>query len=231
MAIKSYRNIFFAVVGLICGIGYGGEVEDLVTRLGKLDGKDSIRAVVHIEDRVSKSEDEKDKLLEEADFIITADVNTLTVTVAGKISNNRLFREFSLLRTEELVHYGPQLASELEGLKLIENKPDVCRGVSCKRWRLKSERKESKFGMSSTTLRDVELWIDAEGYPIAALFKTQAKGRLLLIKFNSETAREQRYQRLGSRLVLVFDKNETDIKSKAGDQKRTITTTVEAEQD
>ena len=230
MATKSLRNIFFAVIGLLCGVGYGGEVDDLVARLQKLEGKDSIRAVVHIEDRVSKAEDEKSKLLEEADFIITADANTLTLSVAGKISNNRLFREFSLLRAGELVHYGPNLARELEGLKLIENKSDVYQGVSCKRWCLKSECKESKFGISSTTLRDVELWIDAEGYPVAGLFKTQTKGRLLLIKFSSESAREQRYQRLGSHLVLIYDKNETDMKSKAGDQKRTITTTVEAGQ-
>lgn len=227
MATKSFRNIFFAVIGLICSVGYGGQVADLVVRLEKLDGKASIRAMVHIDDLVSKVQDEKSKLLEKADFVITADANSLTLSVAGKISNNRLFREFSMLRAGELAHYGPHLARELDGLKLLENGPDVYRGVSCKRWRLKSERKESKFGISSTTLRDVELWIDAEGYPVAGSFKTQIKGRLLLFKFNSESAREQRYQRLGGRLVLVFDKNKTDVKSKAGEQKRTITTTVE----
>ena len=227
MAPKSFRNIFFAVVGLICGVGYGGQVADLVARLEKLDGKDSIRAMVHIDDLVSRVQDEKSKPHEKAVFVITADANSLTVTVAGKISNNRLFREFSILRTGELAQYGPHLASELDGLKLVENTPVVYQGVSCNRWRLKSERKESKFGISSTTLRNVELWIDAEGYPVAGSFKAQIKGRMLLFKFNSESAREQRYQRLGGRLVLVFDKNETDVKSKAGAQKRTVTTTVE----
>ena len=230
MAPKSFRNIFFAVVWLIGGVGYGGEVADLVARLEKLNGKDSIRAMVHIGDLVSKVQDEKSKPLEKADFIITADANSLTLTVAGKISNNRLFREFSMLRAGELAHYSPHLARDLDELKLVENGPDVYQGVSCKRWRLKSERKESKFGISSTTLRDVELWIDAEGYPVAGSFKAQTKGRLLLFKFNSETAREQRYQRLGGRLVLVFDRNETDVKSKAGDQKRTVTTKVEVKQ-
>ncbi len=230
MAPKSFRNIFFAVVGLICGVSYGGEVADLVARLEKLEGKDSIRAMVHIGDRVSKIQDEESKLLEKADFVIMADANSLTLTVAGKISNNRLFREFSMLRAGKLVQYGPNLANELDGLKLVESGPVVYQGVSCKRWRLKSQRKESKFGISSTTLRDVELWIDAEGYPIAGSFKAQTKGRLLLFKFNSETAREQRYQRLGGRLVLVFDRNETDVKSKAGDQKRTVTTKVEVKQ-
>ncbi len=47
MAPKSFRNIFFAVVGLICGVGYGAEIADLVARLEKLDEKDSIRAMVH----------------------------------------------------------------------------------------------------------------------------------------------------------------------------------------
>lgn len=230
MAPKSFRNIFFVVVGLICGVGYGGEVADLVARLEKLDGKDSIRAMVHIGDRVSKIQDEESKLLEKEDFVITADANTLMLTVAGKISNNRLFRDFSLLRAGELAHYGPHLARELEGLKLVKNGTDVYRGVSCKRWHLKSERKESKFGISSTTLRDVELWIDAQGYPVAGSFKAQIKGRILFFKFNSESVREQRYKRLGGRLVLIFDRNETDVKSKAGEQKRTITTTVEVKQ-
>jgi len=230
MAPKSFRNIFFIVVGLIYSVGYGGEVADLVARLEKLDGKDSIRAMVHIDDSVSKVQDEKSKPLEKADFVITADANSLTLTVAGKISNNRLFRDFSMLRAGEMAQYGPNLAHELDGLKLVENAPDVYQGVSCKRWRLKSQRKESKFGISSTTLRDVELWIDAEGCPIAGSFKTQTKGRMLLFKFNSESAREQRYQQVGGRLVLVFDRNETYVKSKAGDQKRTVTTTVEVKQ-
>jgi hypothetical protein len=230
MAHKFFRNIIFAGIGLICGVGYGGEVADLVARLEKLEGKDLIRAMVHIDDRVSKVQDEESKPLENADFVITADANALTLMVVGKISNNRLFRDFSMLRAGELVQYGQQLAHELDGLKMVENGPDVYQGVSCKRWRLKSERKESKFGISSTTLRDVELWIDAEGYPVAGSFKAQTEGRMLVFKFSSESAREQHYQRLGGRLVLVFDRDETDVKSKAGEQKRTITTTVEVKQ-
>jgi hypothetical protein len=230
MVAKFFRNIFFAVVGLTCSVSYGDQVADLVTRLEKLDGKDSIRSMVHIGDRVSKVQDEDSKLLEEANFVVTVDANSLTLMVAGKVSNNRLFQEFSILRAGQLVQYGASLAHEMDGLKLVENEPDIYQGVSCRRWRLKSERKESKFGVSSTTLRDVKLWIDAEGYPIAGSFKTQTKGRMLLIEFNSDSAREQRYQRMGDRLVLVFDRNETDVKSKAGEQKRTITTTVDVKQ-
>ena len=70
------------------------------------------------------------------------------------------------------------------------------------------------------------LWIDSDGYPIAGVFKTQAKGRMLLFKFSAASTRRQRYQRVGTRLVLVLDKNVTDVSSKAGKEKRTIITTV-----
>jgi hypothetical protein len=228
----------FIVVGLVCAAGYGEELPDLITRLQKLDGKDPIRGEVHIEDRTtstqekgSKQQEKGSKQLEKADLMVTADANALTLTVTGEVSNSRIFREFSLLRAGELVHYGPSLAREMDGLKLVEKLPDSYKGLSCTRWCLKSEKKESRFGMSSTRRRDVELWIDADGYPVAASFKIQNKGRMLLFKFTSESARQQRYERLGGRLVLVFDNNETDIKSKAGDEKRTVTTTIDVKKD
>jgi hypothetical protein len=226
-----FRNVVCVVVGFLCAAGYGDELPDLVARLEKLDGKDPIHAAVHIEDRISSTEEKESKPLEKADLTIAADANALTLAITGELSNTRTFREFSLLRAGELAHYGTALARELAGLELVERRPDSRQGLPCTRWRLKSEEKQSKFGMSSTTKRDVELWIDADGYPVAASFKTQNKGRILLFKFTSESARRQRYERLGGRLILVLDKNETDVKSKAGDQKRTVTTTVEVKKD
>jgi hypothetical protein len=214
------------LIGLSCGLTDAAELPDLLARLEKLDGKGAICAAVHIEDRTSRKEDEAGKPLEKADLEITADANALTVTIAGEISDSRIFQEFSLLRAAELVQYGPHLARALEGLKLIENCPGSYEGVSCSHWRLKSEKKEKKFGISSTTVRDVELWIDANGYPLAGSFTNESKGRMLLFKFSAGSTRSQRYRRLGDRLVLVLDKNETDVKSKAGAEKRTITTTL-----
>ena len=49
---------------------------------------------------------------------------------------------------------------------------------------------------------------------------------MLLFKFSAGSTRSQRYERLANRLVLVLDKNETDVKSKAGAEKRTIATTL-----
>jgi hypothetical protein len=233
MVHNCFRNIVFIVVGLVCAASYGEELPDLIARLEKLDGKDPIRGEVRIEDRSTRTQEQEkgSKQLEKADLTITANANALTLTVTGEVSNSRVFREFSLRRAGELVHYGPSLVRELDGLKLVEKLPDSYKGLSCTQWCLKSEKKESRFGFSSTTRRDVELWIDAEGYPVAASFKIQNKGRMLLFKFTSESARQQRYERLGGRLVLVFDNNETDIKSKAGDEKRTVTTTFDVKKD
>ncbi len=231
MGSKHFRNLAFVVVALACGVVNGAQLSDLMARLKNFNGAGTVCAAVHIEDRTSKKAEDLDgKPFEKADFTITADANSLTVAVAGKVSDSRVFREFSVLRAGELTQYGPHLARELDGLKLIENRAGSHKGVSCRHWRLKSEKKEKKFGISSITVRDVELWIDADGYPVAGSFKTQVKGRMLLFKFSAGSTRNQRYQRLGSRLVLVMDRKETDVKSKVGDEKRTVTTMVEVKQ-
>ena len=229
MATNHFKNMVCLLIGLITTASYGKELPDLVTRLQKLDGRNPIRATVHIEDRTSRTEDKDSKQLEKTDLMITADANTLTLSVTGPMSNTRVLREFSLLRAGELVHYAQPLARELTELKLVEARPDSHQGLSCTRWRMESEQKESKLWMSSTTRKDVELWIDADGYPVAGSFKTQAKANVLLLKINSESARYQRYTRWADRLVVVLDKNDTDVKTKVGDEKRTVTTTVDVE--
>ena len=226
MARNYCRNTVLAIVTLICVAGRGAEPADLIARLKKLDGGSTIHAAVHVDDHTSRTDDEDYKPREKGDFAITAEPNALSVAVMGKILDSRVFREFSLLRAGELAHCAPHLAKELDGLKLIENRAGAYLGVLCRHWRLKSEEKQKKFGVSSTTVKDVELWIDSDGYPIAGVFKTQAKGRMLLFKFSAGSIRRQRYQRVGTRLVLVLDKNQTDVSSKAGKEKRTVTTTV-----
>lgn len=231
MICERFRTATLAFVALACVAGYGAELSDLTARLKELDGKSTIHAAVHIEDRTSRTEDKATKPLEKADFAITADANTLKVEVTGEISDSRVLKEFSLFRAGELAHYAPHLAEELDGLELMENRVGSYHGIACRHWRLKSEKKEKKSGVSATTVRDIELWIDADGYPLAGLFKTRSKGRLLLFGFEVGSVRTQRYQRIGARLVLALDRNETDAQSKAGDEKRMITTTVEVRKD
>ncbi len=227
MVSSHLRNTLLIAVGLVSHIGHGAELSDLIVMLEKLDSKNAVSLSVRVVDRRSRTEDKDVKPVEEGSFAVTADAQALTVTVAGKMSDTRVFQEFSVLRAGALSHYGAHLARDLAGLNLIENRPDTQQGISCQHWHLKSEEKQSKFGVKSTTLRDVELWLDADGYPVRALFKTQVSGRMLLFKFSSGSTRKQRYERAGGRLLLVFDKNETHTKSKAGEEKRTVTTMVE----
>lgn len=231
MAQNHFGGVIYVAVGLACAASYGQELPALVARLEKLDGRNPIRATVHIEDRTSRTQDKDSKPLEKAELLITADANTLSLTATGPISDTRVLREFSLLRAGELMHCGPALARELAELKLLERRPDSHQALSCTRWRLESEQKESKLWMSSTTRKDVELWVDADGYPVAASFKTQTKANVLLLKINSESTRYQRYARRADRLVVVLDRNDTDVKTKVGDEKRTVTTTVDVKED
>lgn len=229
MARNHFKGMVCVAVGLVCAASYGKELPNLVTRLQKLDGRNPIRAKVHIEDHTSRTEDKESKQIEKADLVIAADANTLSLSITGPIPDTRVLREFSLVRAAEIVHYAQPLARELAELKLLEMRLDSHQGLSCTRWRMESEKKESKLWMSSTTRKDVELWVDADGYPVAASFKTQTKANVLLLKINSESARYQRYARWADRLVVVLDRNDTDVKTKVGDEKRTVTTTVDAD--
>ena len=224
-----FRSTICLVIGLLCVSSYGEELSDLITRLQKIEANSPLRAVVHVEEYTPETERKEGSLkLEKADLIITSDANALTLCIKGDISNARVFEEFSLLRASELVHYGPSLARELAGLKLVGKSPDSHEGIPCTRWHLRSEEKQSQLGMSATLRRDVELWIDTEGYPIAASFKKQGEGKVLLFRQSRESTREQRYERGGGRLILVFDKQDDTIRqseSKGG--KRIVTTTLE----
>jgi len=231
MTTKYFRTTLFVIAGMLCAASYGEELPELISRLQKTNGNGPVLGMVHIEDHMSKKKDESSKKPEKADLIITADANTLTVSVSGDITESRIFREFSLLRAKELVSYGPALASKLAEMKLVERGTDTHEGKPCNLWRLKSEKKESKLGMSATQRRDLELKIDAEGYPVAGSFKTQVVSKILFIKISSESHCEQHYERSGGRLMLVFDKREESVKHGKSTDKRIVTTTVEVKKD
>ena len=232
MVSRCFRNMACVAVGLVCAVSYGEELPDLVARLKKLDGNGPFHGVVHIEDRTSDTKDQAPQKCDKADLEITAKANVLALTVSGKIADSPILQGFSLLRASELVNYGPALARELAGMKLVERLPDSYQGVACTKWCLKSQEKKSKLGISATCRRDVELWIDPNGYPVAASFKMRGHIRMLLIKLTNESTRQQRYKRLGGRLILVFDKkDETARQGKSKGSKQTITTTVEVKKD
>ena len=226
-----FRNMVYAVTVFICATSYGEGLPNLIARLQKMEGNEPVQAVVHIEDRTPRAGAKGTQQIENVDLIIAANTNTLTLTVIGKISNTAIFREFSLLRIGELLHYGSTLARKLAGLELVGRSPDSYEGISCIRWRLQSEEKQSKFGASTSKRQDAELWIDANGYPVAALFKIQGEGKVLFFKQSRKYTYEQRYKRLGDRLILVFDKIDETEKQGESDRIKRITTTVELKKD
>jgi soluble cytochrome b562 len=159
---------------------------------------------------------------------IVGDPNGLKLTVQGAIAETHLLREFSLFRANEIVHYGPSLVRELAGMKLVESRPDTREGIPCTRWVLEATEKRSQLGVKATVRKTVELWLDADGYPMAASFVKKGVSRVLLLKVTRESKREQQYKRVGDRLVITLDKTEdADRAGKSKEAKRTVTTTTQ----
>jgi hypothetical protein len=217
-----------AVVVLICLPVHAQDLPSLTAKLKSLRGQDRVRVAVSVEASTAAEEGKAPLKPEKLHLSITSDANGLTLVVAGEVSDTRLFREFSLFRAGELVHCGSSLAQELAGMQLVENRADSRDGVPCTRWRLQAEETRSQTGMTAKVRKTVELWIDTEGYPMAASFKKQGESKILFYKVTRESTREQRYRRLGDRLILVQDKTEEmDGDGKSKGAKRTVTTTTQ----
>ena len=245
MVKENVKIIFVVILCFVCPVGFSEELQDMIETLNGLEGKDEILTTVRIENFTSTAKGKKTNKIE-SEFIVNADANTLSITHEGDISkitsdpnagssgfnddisDARNFQDFSLFRAAELVHYGPSLARELDGMRLVRKKSDKYQDAVCTLWELNSKEIQKTSGVKSTTNRDVKLWIDEEGYPVGGEFQTQVTAKIFLIfKINSETLRKQSYKRHGDRLVLTLDKNETDFETDEENMKQMVTTTVE----
>jgi hypothetical protein len=207
---------------------HGQDLPALVAKLKALRGKDAIRAAVLAE--ADRTVSESSELAESAKLrlSVASDANGLSLTALGEVADTRLSREFSLFRASEIVHYGPSLARELAGMELVESRPDSRGEVPCIRWRLQAEEKRSQSGAAATVHKETVIWIDADGYPLAASFKKRAEGRMLFFRMTRESAGEQDYKRCGDHLVLVRDRTEeADGDGKSKGVKRIVTTSTE----
>ena len=233
------------VIVFVCSIANGSELSDLVTRLQKLEGKEKIQASVNIENYTSAMKGEKSNKIK-SDFIIRTEAQNISLKYSGEISkiasdpnagksayggdtsDTANFQQFNILRAIELMNYGPFLAREIEGMKVVKKSSEKYQGVSCTLLTLNSKETQKNSGIKATTKRDVKIWIDGEGYPIAGSFKTVVSARILLVlKISTESSREQRFTRKADHLVLSFDKNETELKTDEGNMKQIVTTKVE----
>jgi hypothetical protein len=199
----------------------------LTARLGGLGGKDTLRLTVVVEAGTTAEASKAAPASEKLHVSIAREPAGLGLTVADEVADTRLFREFSLFRASEILHWGPSLARELAGMELVESGAAAREGVPGTRWFLQADETRSQSGATAKIHRTVELWLDADGYPVAASFTTQARARMLLLKVTRESKREQRYQHVGDHLVLTFDRTEdTEGDGKSKEAKRTITTTA-----
>ena len=228
MRTYSLRSMVGVVV-LLSGLSVQAQdLSTLTAKLKNLRGKDALRVAVLVEVGAAAGGTNKPSESEKLYVSLASDPNGLRLVVPGEVADTRLFREFSLFRASEIVHCAPALVRELAGMELVESRPDSREGVPCTRWHFQADEKLSQSGVTAKVHKEVEIWIDTDGYPMAASFKKQAESRMLLFKMTRESAREQGYKRCGDHLVLVRDRTEeADGDGKSRGAKRTVTTTTQ----
>jgi hypothetical protein len=113
----------------------------------------------------------------------------------------------------------PVLLRHLDQAQLLEERPDTLEGKAVRLMsfklapRMSAEQKKYVKEFESTA----KVWVDGEGFPVAAEVHTRVKGRaLLVINFASDEQEEFKFARVNGRLVTVRH-SENNTSSGAGE--------------
>jgi hypothetical protein len=238
------------LLAIVAGPALGQDVARLRERLNGCWGNEPIQVAVRVEQRggVKAVSSPTAPAAPEtaANFEIGAANNMLTVRLAedqvrqedpalrkAKAPNAAAdgLADVSLSRVAAFVNYGPALARALDGFRLEGRKPDACQGVPCTKWSLSQTENASAMGMSMKQSATWEIWMDAEGYPVAAERTEQTKTKALFVSTTSTSRTWCRFQRHGHRLVLVFEQTKGNHEVAGSQVSVTTTTTVGLKKD
>ena len=221
---RQLNTLLWIILLMLCSPVPAEDLASLLTRLKALDGTEPIRAIVTMEKECPDQNNVPQ--LETAKFNIANDANGLSLTMSREASHADVLSNLSLHRVHELISYASTLVDELKDLKLVKRIPDTYADIACQHWQFEHEKKESKLGVKAAVSRNVDIWTDNDGYPIAASFKILSDVKILFWKHHQESTRPQRYQRCGNRLILIEDKQTSSIKQGKVTINNTVTTHV-----
>jgi len=129
---------------------------------------------------------------------------------------------------EDYFNSAESVLQDLDQATLIEDKSDTLDGKPA---RLLSFKVEPRMGQRERKyIKELEatakVWIDAEGFPVAAQKSIKVKGRaFVVISFKSEQKDEFRFTRIGNRLVTIRHQHESSGSGggESGQTKQTTT--------
>ncbi len=138
----------------------------------------------------------------------------------------------SATRLQDYLNGAPNLLRQLEGAELTGEKAVTWEGQPARLLSFKlnppmSERDRKRIKEMDTS---AEIWIDRDGFPLAAKSHADFKGRaLLVISFESSSKEEFRFTHVGDRLVVTrhVRENSGSGGGESGGQKTVATLTVE----
>ena len=116
-----------------------------------------------------------------------------------------------------------KLLQDLDKATLVEERPDTLDGKPCRLLALKLDPKMN--ARDRKYVKEVEatakLWLDADGLPLAAEFRTHVRGTIMLVvSFVADERDEYRFGRTGGHLVTVRHLHE-NTSSGAGEHGQT----------
>lgn len=239
---------FFLVLLLPCSLLRADGFSDLKTALARLTAHDPIKARAQLQ--LSNRDDNggEPKLNESSAtaeveagpeglriFWTREQVQSAAAELAAKNPKTSVRRAMGALSATRLLDYldgAPNLLRQLDGAELTGEKNVTWQGRPTRLLSFKlnppmSERQRSHIKELDAA---AQIWIDRDGFPLAAESHVNLKGRaLLVISFESSTKEEFRFAHVGDRLLVIHyvRENSSSGGGEGGGQKTIVTLTPE----
>lgn len=198
---------------------------DVRTALGRLTGRDPIRATFEVQ-RTVKSEGKLDneKFNGKATVEIEGDANGFRVLFSrpllDQVSREQLararnpkqstptvsaLREVDPIAAADAIDYAPALLRVLDGAKIVEDKNAAWQGKPARQvtFRLADREDDDGPGKIKVLENKLTLWLASDHVPLAGDFHYAVKASFLIIKGEFKTRENWHFARITDRLVRV----------------------------
>lgn len=212
-----------ALVSLVVALPlYADGLADVRTALGKLTGREPIRATYEVQRIVdNKGKFSNDKFTGKATIDLEADANGLRVAYSRPLLEEMereqqakakepkkptptvsAVSQMGALSVADAIDYAPSLLHLLDGAKTVEDRAGTWGGKPSRIviFRL-ADKRDNDIGKMTVLENKLTLWLGADDVPLAAELVRNAKFSFLFIRGEWRTKRSWHFGRFGDRLV------------------------------
>ena len=244
MPVPRWSLALFASLPLAAAPLTADPLAELRSRLEALHPQQTVRARIELVSRSESSEDEQPAVSSETVIVELGPTGlrmewTPAQLAAARDAEWRRQRDPDAPQSDatlgelpawdaaRLLDSSASLRLAIDGATLVENRADQLDGAPARLLVIRPRSSLSKTDKTTKRYDDtLMLWLDADGYPLAADRKVEARGSKFLISFGFSEHVTRRYSHIGEHLVVTRQTRESSSEGLGMKGRTTQTSTV-----